>query len=302
MSTIYTLTKNLREASTVESADVVLILSFILKRPKEYILAHPEHELSKEEQKKLQQLLERRGSGEPLAYIFGKKEFFGKDFRVTPDTLIPRPETELLVEETVEHLLKNENKKTILVDVGTGSGCIIASVVSQLRKLNSTLLQDIKFYGLDISKQSLDIAIKNAKCHNVLSNIVFLRSNLLEYLLHHPSLIKDHTSLIVVANLPYVPSAYLQQKKTKLTKGLSFEPSLALDGGKDGFDLYRSLLDQIRSLRKLHSHIIIHCLFEIGNDQKLTSKKNITSVFPHIKISSKKDLSGQIRMIKFSLD
>lgn len=301
MSTIYTFTKSLHKTFTLEPFESELLLTFILKKSREFILSHPEHPLTKAQINQLQKLINRRIKGEPIAYLTGTKEFFGKNFLVTPDTLIPRPETELLVEEALECLSKNKNKKTILIDVGTGSGCIVTSIATQLKKINLKSLQNTRFYGLDISNQTLNIAIKNARHHNVLKDIVFLQSNLLEYFLYHASLITNHASFIIIANLPYVPSCYLKQEKTKLTEGLFYEPSVALDGGKDGFDTYRLLLEQIRSLYKSHPHITIHCLFEIGSDQKLISKKAIINTFPHIKINFKKDLSGHVRISEFSL-
>ena len=139
--------------------DSEILLSLALAKPKEYILAHPENKISPAQIKKYYSFVERRSTGEPIAYIAGKKEFFGLDFIVDKNVLIPRPETELLVEHAIEKILNTKyGMPDTIIDVGTGSGNIIISIAKNLPIKNKT-----NFYAVDISKKSLEVAKKNAK-------------------------------------------------------------------------------------------------------------------------------------------
>lgn len=295
-----------QKTSFVPPQEVEILLAYILKKPKEFILAHPEYPIPKKLEEKIKALLYRRECGEPLAYITKTKEFFGINFLVTPDTLIPRPETEILVEKSLDHIITNINpishsdktssEKNIVIDIGTGTGCLLISILAQLK--NKNIFLPICWYGFDVSKRALAVAKQNAQKHISKNDITFVQSDLLEYALHHPVSTK---SITLIANLPYVPSDYLSKKKTKLTQGLTFEPLLALDGGKDGFTLYRKLLSQIKTLKNTHKNVPVYCFFEIGSDQQSISRSSIKKEFPSVTPIFFKDLIQHTRVVFFSL-
>lgn len=188
-------------------------------------------DLSPEEEKEFRRLLERRAAGEPAAYIAGHREFMGLDFLVGPAVLIPRPETELLVEKALEIL--KALPAPVVVDVGAGSGAIAVSL--------AVLLDSAKVYATDISPEALAVAGQNAARHGVAGRVEFRQGDLLAPLLAVPVLKVD----LVAANLPYVPSGEIP----RLMKGVrDYEPRLALDGGPDGLEHYRRLIPQAREL------------------------------------------------------
>lgn len=301
MTTIYRLLTNIQKTSPIEPRETELLLAHLLKKPREFILTHPEYTITESIKRKIENMIWRREDGEPLAYILGHKEFFGFDFLVTADTLVPRPETEILVEEVLRKELRNNLRNSLIIDIGTGSGCITISLALQLIIHDGFQSKNSKFFGLDVSHKALKVAKINAKNHHMENIITFLHSHLLEIFLLHPSLIAEYKSVTIIANLPYVPTTYLAQKKNAFTQGLLFEPILALDGGKDGFDIYKKLIDQIQQLHNFHPTIPIHCFFEIGSDQEDISKKVIQNLFPHIQPRFINDLSGQVRVVSLSI-
>lgn len=276
--------------------DLELIIANVIKKSREFLLTYPEHRLTKNQELQTKNLLARRMRNEPLAYILGYKEFSGLDFKVNKHTLIPRPETELLLEEALKELptkdypLRSEASKlkTTIVDIGTGSGNIIVSLAKQLELRSKNY--ELRFYGTDISTEALKIAKYNAKKHKVDKKIKFLKGNLLE-----PILKKDKlTNAIMVANLPYLDMGWKNLLKSSETKGLKFEPHTALYAGKDGLDYYRELAKQLKS----PSHKNITLLCEIGHIQKTEMKK----IFSFAKkIDFLKDLAGFWRVCKIKL-
>ena len=216
--------------------DVLVLLEDATDKDRGWILAHPEFELHQETVESLQNMIERRAAHEPLAYIRNKAEFYGREFFVNSDVLVPRPESEDIIT-----LLKNINpssSNTTVIDIGTGSGCL--AITAKLELPNSTV------YAVDISNQALEVTRKNAKALN--TEITPLAGNLLE------PFMDDKTPLhgaILLCNLPYVPATY------PINKAAGFEPGLALYGGTDGLDLYRVLFEQLRVEGVLQpSHII----------------------------------------------
>jgi release factor glutamine methyltransferase len=181
---------------------------------------------------KLPTVLERIESGEPWEYIRGVSSFYGYDFLVDRNTLIPRVETEELVSIVLDLLSKNPPFKHV-IDVGTGSGCIIISIAKNLRKE-----KDIKFTGVDISEKALKTAKRNALLHKVNKKVSFLKGNLLEHL-------NIDSPTLVIANLPYIPT----DMYNKLDRSVKeFEPGQALDGGEDGLKYYKELLEQLKKI------------------------------------------------------
>jgi len=255
-----------------------ILLSAILKKPREFLLAHGERKLTASQISNFKLKISRRLGGEPVAYLTGHKEFYGLDFYVNKNVLIPRPETELLVQEAAKLITRN-SKLVTLVDVGTGSGCI-AITLAKLTKQ--------KLMAIDISKKALAVAKQNAKLHGVAKNIKFFKGDLLEPLLNSKFVIR-HSSFVVLANLPYLDSKWKNLLKSSDSLGLKFEPKVAIAGGADGLSLYRKLAKQIKSLKKLN----LTLLCEIGHLHGPKMKK----IFSFAKkIQIKKDLSGLNRL------
>lgn len=197
-----------------------MILSHVLGQPRASLLARPETGLAAGQAQQLDELLARRAAGEPLPYLIGHWEFYGLDFLVTPDVLIPRPETELLVEQALAWLRLHPGRRRV-ADVGTGSGCIAAAVA-----LNAP---DVHVLAVDRSLRALHVARENLLRHAVLGRVALAQMDLLNAAAGPLDLI--------CANLPYIPSPTLD--------GLDVarhEPRAALDGGADGLDLVRRLL------------------------------------------------------------
>jgi len=267
-----------------------LILAHILKKSREYVLTHPELSLTKAQKRQFEKLINRRKNHEPLAYILGHKEFYGLDFKVNRNTLIPRPETELLVEETLKNIqtYKHINKLSI-IDVGTGSGNIIITLAKNIKEKNN-------YFAVDISSKALAIARFNAKNNKVDKKIKFIKSNLLNYFTVHCSLLTD--SCVIVANLPY-----LSQKiySSTIPDVKNFEPKSALLSGPDGLAHYERLLKQIKLLSVHCSLSTIHCFLEISPEQKPKIGKIIRRYFPKSKTIFKKDLAGKWRVASFEI-
>ena len=220
----------------------------------------------------------------PKAYLLRYVEFYKLKFKVTPDVLIPRPETELLIDEILKFYTLNPKPFT-LVDIGTGSGNIAISIAKQL----PTRRVGIRIVATDISSRALKVATQNAKLHGVGNKITFIKSDLLEGLLRH--FIPRNDKLIIVANLPYIPT---QRIPTLDSSVKDFEPHLALDGGPDGFDLYRNLFAQIK--QKDWNPALIVC--EIDYTQESIAKSEPKKYFPGYEIEVKKDLAKNIRILK----
>ena len=221
--------------------DSEILLSKTLNRSIEEILVNLNKNINEKEISLFKEYLKRRIKNEPMAYILEEKEFWSKKFKVSKDTLIPRPETELLVDK----LLKiYRGKKISILDIGTGSGCIIISLISELNKSIGA--------GIDISKKAILIAKKNATKYNLSNRIKFLNKSF-------EGLVDKRYDLIV-SNPPYI--------KHKDIKNLSddikiFEPRMALDGGNDGLDVIKKIIYKSKYILKINGLLAL----EIGNEQ-----------------------------------
>jgi release factor glutamine methyltransferase len=206
----------------IESArlDALILLSDVLGKDRTHLLAHPELKLSAAHQKQLELLLKRRINHEPLAYIRGKVEFYGRELTVNKHVLVPRPESEDMIE-----LLNEYGDIPIIIDVGTGSGALAISA--------ALARPQAQVYAIDIDENCLELAKQNAQMLG--ADITFVHSDLLRNF----SAFNNEQSTIVLANLPYVPDNY------PINSAATHEPSLALFGGKDGLDLYRIMFDQL---------------------------------------------------------
>ena len=227
--------------------DSEILLSKTLNKSREDILINLDKRINKNNISIFKKYLLRRSRNEPIAYILEEKEFWSKQFTVNKNTLIPRPETELLVDKILK--LYKEKKISIL-DIGTGSGCIILSLLSTL-KLSTGI-------GIDISKNAIEIAKKNAAKHN-LSNRVrfFIKSCISVY---------GKKFDLIVSNPPYIEKKDIKN----LSKDIKmYEPKLALDGGNDGLDLIKKVIYKSKSILKINGMLAL----EIGNEQIIKVSK-----------------------------
>ena len=236
--------KTLKQLSNTSSKlDSEILLSKIIKKNRKYLILNSNEELKKENIKSFDYLVKRRKKGEPIAYLINKKEFWKQNFYINQNVLIPRPDTEILVEETLK--LFNVNSKLNMLDIGTGSGCILLSILKERRNFFGT--------GIDISKKAINVARFNAKMHQLSNRVKFYNSDVDKFLIGKYDLI--------VSNPPYIKRQDLKYLEVDV-KG--FEPKLALDGGKDGFSKITKVISKTSTFLKKNGRFIL----EIGFGQK----------------------------------
>ena len=234
--------------------DSEILLSKVLDKSREELILNLDKDIEKAKVSKFKGLIYRRSLNEPVAYILKKREFWKKDFIVNRNTLIPRPETELMVEKIVNIF---NNRNISILDVGTGSGCILLSILSELKHS--------KGIGIDISKKAIDVANKNLKDHKLFNRTKFLRKSLDQ--------IRNKKFDLVVSNPPYIMKKDIRNLNDDIKK---FEPKLALDGGNDGLDVIKKVIYKSKSILKFNGMLAL----EIGNGQlKKVSKILKTNKF-----------------------
>lgn len=243
------------------------ILACTLDVTKEYLLINNGKEISKENLKRYNSNIQRLISGEPIQYIIGKQEFMGIEFTVNKNVLIPQPDTEILVEKSIE--IANKYKVPKILDLCTGSGAIAVSI--------QNIFPEAEISASDISKEALEIAKINDKTNK----IKFIQSNMFEN-------IKEKYD-IIVSNPPYIKT---EEIKT-LSKEVQNEPFLALDGGQDGLKFYKKIIEQAHKYLNENGYL---CL-EIGEDQKEEVMSLIRKSEKYNNIKAYKDLSGNDRVI-----
>ena len=290
--------KELLTKSKIDILDAELLLGFVIGKPKEYIIAHPEEKISnfKFQISKFLRLSKKCQNGTPLAYLIGHKEFYGLDFEVNKHTLVPRPETELLVESATKAINKKQianSKILLIVDVGTGSGCIPISIMKAKKHKN------IKTIATDISKRALKVAKRNAKKHN--TEIKFLHGNLLEPASKLLPLVGGgrkgvSTNVIITANLPYLTE---EQFQTELS--IQHEPKSALVAKDKGLALYEELLKQIQNILKSCT-LSLAAFFEIDPSQTNLIRPLIKKYLPQANIIIQKDLAMRDRVVTILID
>ena len=240
------------------SLDAEVILSNIMKTNREFILLNDELELPNTIIKKYNKAVKKRIKKEPVAYIVGKKEFWSNNFTVNKSTLIPRPETELLVNEVVNFY---KNKSINILDIGTGSGCILLSILKELKKSRGL--------GLDVSHKAICVAKKNAKKLKLLNRVRFRTSDI--------NKMRYRNYDLIVSNPPYIPTSDLRNLSCDI---INYEPLCALNGGIDGLDLIKKVIYKSTKLLKKSGILAI----EIGNNQyKRVSNILMKSGFREIK-------------------
>lgn len=280
------LLKNRIENYILESE---MIMSLALKKDRLFLIINHQKEIKEKENNKIDQITKQRLKLYPLAYISGKRNFYDLEFNVNKNTLIPRPESELIIEEIVKKE-KQSKKGKIFIDVGTGSGCLIISLAKILSKNKKNY-----FYGLDICPKALKVAQKNSQKNNLNKKINFYKSNLLEKIIkiNNKNNFLNNKEVIIIANLPYLTKEEISKSPT-----IKFEPKKALYGGPDGLDFYRKMLKQIKKLKE-DNKIKAEIYMEISPWQKNILVKDIKNILKNklTEIKIIKDLNRKNRLI-----
>jgi release factor glutamine methyltransferase len=249
-------------------------MAYSLGQDRTFIISHSDEEVNDDVLYRFRSLVERRSAGEPLQYITGHQEFFCLDFDVSPDVLIPRPETELLV-ETASKLIPAKTDPILMVDVGTGSGCITISLLHQRPGWRSV--------AIDLSPEAIAVAKHNAQKHGVENRIHFVVADSLDGLIQQP--IFD----LIVSNPPYVAEAAMTGLQREVR---DYEPRLALTPGGDGLKVIRKLLNQSGPMLKTGGHLLL----EIGFDQR-EAVENLVDLRTWELIDIYQDLQGIPRTV-----
>ena len=262
-----------REAGVDTSVlDAEILISHALGRTRTYLVAHPEYEPSLEEIERYREYVDRRSRREPLAYIIGCREFYGIPFEVSPAVLIPRPETEILVDFAIQCL--RDVPDPMVADIGVGSGAIAVSIAKHVPKAI--------VYGTDSSFEALEIANGNAECIGVQDRVYFLLGDLFEQVV-------GKKFDLIVSNPPYIPTAEIDKLQPEISK---YEPRQALDGGPDGLDCYRRLTAEASGYLRDGGILAV----EVGAGQS-DSVKELFQVHGFRNIRTVRDLSGIERVV-----
>jgi release factor glutamine methyltransferase len=264
-------TKRLSLCSSTPRLDSEVLLAEVLKRGRASLLAHLTLGLSPEELGAFDCGIERRAKGEPVAYITGHKEFYGLDLLLTPEVLVPRPETESLVEACLEALPEGEVSQ--VADIGTGSGAVLIAVGSQ-RPL-------VELFGTDISPQAVEVARLNCERHGLSDRSHLYAGDLLEPL-------EGLTFNVIAANLPYVPPGEAEPDVA------TWEPRVAVfGGGSDGTDVIRRFISQAPPYLRPGGRVVLETAHSQGKLISALAK----SAFPGARVTVRKDLAGYDRIV-----
>ena len=267
--------RQIAPVSDSASLDAQVLLAEVLGVNRAYLLAHGDEVLAAQQAAAYARLVQRRAGGEPVAYLLGRRAFYDRDLIVTPAVLIPRPETELLLEEALR--FASQRSKLSAADIGTGSGALAVTFAAHMPQA--------AVYAIDISPQALEIARRNAEQQQV--QVTFLEGDLLK-----PSIERGIKADVLMANLPYVASGDLP--------GLAvsrYEPQLALDGGPDGLDLVRRLLVDVPQVCDVGALVLL----EIGADQGAAALALAQEVVNPQQAAVLQDYAGLDRIIRLIL-
>ncbi|MCS7283613.1 MAG: peptide chain release factor N(5)-glutamine methyltransferase [Anaerolineae bacterium] len=264
-------TDRLRAVTETPRLEAEILLAHVTGLGRTVLLAHPERALGPEERKEYERLLACRATGYPLPYLTGRVEFYGLEFRVTPDVLIPRPETEVLVDRALTF------RPHTVIDVGTGSGCIAIALAVHL--------PEARFWATDLSFAALRVAQENAHRHAVANRICFLQADLLSPLTGPVDL--------VVSNPPYVA----EEEWISLPVSVRHEPALALKGGENGLGVIWRLLAEAPRLLRSGGTLLV----EIGATQGERVRALAQDLIPGARISLLPDLAGHDRVLEVVL-
>jgi release factor glutamine methyltransferase len=264
--------RSLSELTETPVLDAQVLLAHILDTSRSWLLAHPEEELTPKQHTRLTEKTAELQEGIPLPYVIGEWEFFGRKFQVNPSVLIPRPETEMMVEAALDWLHRHPDRRTA-VDVGTGSGCVAVSLAVHQ--------PDLKITAVEISPQAARTASKNIKAHQVDDQVKVVNGNLLDGV--------DQAVDLICANLPYIPT-----KTLKTLDVYKREPTLALDGGPEGLDPIAELIEQ--AVGKLTAGGLM--LLEIEAGQSAAVEALASAYFPSARIQTLADLASHPRLVE----
>ena len=229
-----------------------ILLSNSIKKDKKYIILNPKKSLSSEQAETFKSLIERRKKKEPVAYLISRKDFWKDEFFVNKDVLIPRPDTELIIEQVLKIYAKGSQLQVL--DIGTGSGCILLSILKERPSFYGT--------GIDISKKSINVSKLDAKQLNLTSRVKFFHSNVDNFKIGKYDLIVSNPPYIELNNLKYLEKDVI-----------NFEPKLALSGGFDGFSKIRKVINKAKILIKKNGKFILEIGFNQKNKVKQILKK-----------------------------
>lgn len=249
------------------------LLAFALGKDLSFLIAHPEYELSSDEEKRFRALIERRGAREPFQQIVGRQEFYGLDFVVTKDVLIPRPETELIVENAIA--IMREKESPTFCEIGVGSGCISVSILHAVKTARGV--------AADVSEKALEIARLNAENNGVSARLDLKSSDVFAAL-------KSEKFDLVVSNPPYIP---LEDIETLQAEVKDFEPLIALTDGRDGLSIIKKIIAESPDFLKSGGHLLL----EIGFDQA-AQVREMFDLESWQSIEILPDLQGIPRMVK----
>jgi release factor glutamine methyltransferase len=239
-----TATKLLQESGIVEARrEAKSLLAVALRKDKTFLIAHPEYELSGEEETRFREFFERRAAREPFQHITGRQEFYGLDFIVTKDVLIPRPETELIVENALEILRDQENPS--FCEIGVGSGCLSVSILHEIKRATAT--------GLDVSEKAIEIAKINARNNGVIDRLKLKISDVF-------AVLQNGKFDLIVSNPPYIPREDIAALQPEVR---DFEPLSALTDGADGFTIIEKIVGASPEFLKSGGFLLL----EIGFNQ-----------------------------------
>lgn len=267
--------------SDTPALDASVLIAHVINRPRTWVMAHPELNLTAEQQKNLDDSLMRLERGESFPYVLGHWEFFGLDFDITPDVLIPRPETELLVEKAIAWLQETPMRRTV-ADVGTGSGAIAVTIAVNV--------PNTRILATDISYTALEVAKKNAIKVEVNNQVDFVQCDLLPpHITEQPT---DRRFDLICANLPYIPTATLRKLPI-----FGREPTLALDGGEDGLELIRHLLNIAPEWLAPNGMILL----EIESSRGIQALNLACDLFSEASIQLHQDLAGHDRLLEIMM-
>jgi release factor glutamine methyltransferase len=271
-----------------------LLLLHVLSRNRTWLYAHPEENILVVEEQRFFALLARRAAGEPMQYLTGKQEFWGLEFEVTPDVLIPRPETEHVIEVALDRLAVHEiragrpqttkGEGLLIADIGTGSGCIAIALAKELPA--ATL------YATDVSGAALEVARRNAARHAVANRIDFVESSLLDAIFSNSSLATRHSPLsfdLIASNPPYIGR---REAPSLAHEVRDHEPESALFGGEEGYELYAGLIAQAATHLKPGGTLVL----ELGHDS-LPAVQPLLDAANWTRVGVTNDLAGIPRVI-----
>jgi len=307
MTTLRELLQKFRPPEIIEAE---ILLAHLLKKERPFIISHGEKKITKRTAQHFARLIQRKNRGEPLAYLLGQQPFYGLNFIVNRRVLIPRPESEWLVEKSIEILRQRRDINTI-IDVGTGSGCII---ISLLKNLTPARQRRMTAYATDISPAALTVAKRNAKTHNI-TKIKFLHGNLLKPTNYLPAdathqalqagklpMLRSATQgkqaasspVLLLANLPYLSTKDYNRAPLSVRR---FEPEQALLAGHDGLKYYRAL---VKAMAR-HPQTTFYCLWEIDPHHAKQLAQLVKKYCSPAQARIKKDLRGLNRYLSITI-